>query len=96
LNPWEQIGRVLAEAKRNGLPWNAAWNRAMRCFSPERTDGAADLELVRLELEKEREIQKELVPFWRAAYEDRDPTVAEWEKASKQIERRLDDLFAVA
>jgi len=95
VNPWEQIGRVLAEAKRNRLPWNAAWREAMRTLSPERTGGPG-IDLVKDELAKERELQKELAPFWRAAYEDREPTLEEWEKASKQIERRLDEMFAPA
>jgi hypothetical protein len=94
--PWEQIGIVLAEAKRQRLPWNAAWREAMRTLSPERTDGAAHMEIVRAVLGRDRDLMREIAPFWRANYEGREVTLAEFDKMTKLCEQRLDALLEPA
>lgn len=94
--PWEQIGLVLAEAKRQQLPWNAAWQRAMRALSPERMEGSDYMEFVASDLAEERDLAREIAPFWRAAYEGREVTIAEFDKMTKLCEQRLDQLLAPA
>lgn len=97
MNFWEQVGAVLAECKREGLPFDGedgAWFKAMRSIFPERK--TATPKVVRLELAKERDLLRECKPFFRASYENREVTVEEFEAASVRTEKRLDALLAAA
>jgi hypothetical protein len=94
LNPWEQVTLVLTESKREGLPWDDAWFKAMRTLSPEKTTGYGPL--VRKGLEEERDLLRECRPWLQAAYEDREVTVAEFERASVEAEKRLDSIMQPA
>jgi hypothetical protein len=94
MDPWEQVSAVLAEAKREGLPWDEAWFKAMRSLSPERT--ATVSQQLRDALAEERDLMREVKPWWRAAYEGREVTVDEFERASEKTEKRIDSLLAAA
>lgn len=97
MNFWEQVGAILAECKREGLPFDGehgAWFKAMRSLFPERR--TAIPKVVRLELEKERDLLREVKPFFHAAYEDRPVSAEEFEAASLRTEKRLDSLLAAA
>ena len=95
MNFWEQVGAILRECKAEGLPFDGehgAWFKALRSLFPERR--TAIPKVVRLELEKERDLLRECKPFFQAAYEDRDVTAEEFEAASVKTEKRLDALLA--
>lgn len=92
MEPWEKARAVLVEAKAEGMEWERAWLNAMRAFCPPRTAPAEVHEY----FEVERALQHELKPWWQSAYENRDMTVEEFEKASSQVEKRLDELFSAA
>jgi hypothetical protein len=94
VNPWEQVGAVLAEAKKEGMPWGEAWDRLMELFSWRPRTGYGPL--IRDELATDRDLLRECKPWLQAAYEDREVTVPEWEQASASAEKRLDDLMAPA
>ena len=78
----------MAEAKRDRTPWEEAWFKAIRTLSPERTTGYGPF--IRKALEEDRDLLRECKPFLRAAYEDREVTVAEFEAARNRAEKRLD------
>lgn len=92
MSPWEKIGAVLLEAKRQGLPWNRAWMKAMEALSPERTTGFG--EMIRPELEEDRDLLRECKPFIRACYEGGEVDLRELERAQDDAEQRLDTLMA--
>lgn len=83
---------VLLEAKRQRLPWNRAWLRAMEALRAERTTGYG--EMIRPELEQDRELLRECKPFIRACYEGTEPDLSELESAQADAEKRLDALMA--
>lgn len=66
----------------------------MRSLSPERTTVYGPL--VRKGLAEDRDLLRECEPWLRAAYENRDVTVDEFEKAQARTERRLDAVMALA
>ncbi len=90
--PSQKAGRILAEAKRAGMPWNQAWLNAMRSFSPPRTADPGVLAY----FESERALMHEMKPWWQSAFEDREVTVEEFESAAAQSEKRLDAVLATA
>lgn len=92
MSPWERVTVVLLEAKRQGLPWHRAWLRAMEALSPERTTGFA--EMIRPELEEDRDLLRECKPFIRACYEGGEIDLSELERAQADAEKRLDSLMA--
>lgn len=94
MNPWEQVGLVLAESKREGLPWEEAWFKALRTLSPEKTTGYGPT--VHDALALERDLMREVRPWFQAAYEDREVTADEFDVAVARTEKRLDQLLAVA
>ena len=94
MDPWQQVSTVLAEAKRKGLPWDDAWFKAMRSLSPEKTSTVSPT--VRKVLAVERDLMREVRPWFRAAYEDREVMVDEFEKASALTEKRLDSVLCAA
>jgi hypothetical protein len=91
-DPSHKVCLVLMEAKKAGMPWEQAWLNAMRSFSPPRTCGPS----LRATMEIERSLIREVKPWFQAAYEDRDVSVSEFERASARSEKRLDSLMALA
>lgn len=85
---WEEVTKALTDAKREGLSWERAWPKAMRSLSPEKMIGLP--QELRDDLAAERDLMREVKPWFRAAYEDREVTVEEFERASEATERRLD------
>jgi len=94
MEPWQQVSVVLAESKRQGLPWDDAWFNALRSLSPERTKTVSIV--ARDALAAERDLMREVKPWFRAAYEGREVTVEEFETASALTEKRLDLVLCAA
>jgi hypothetical protein len=90
-DPSHKVRMVLIEAKKAGMPWEQAWLNAMRSFSPPRTCGPG----LRATMEVERSLIREVKPWFQAAYEDRDVSIDEFERASARAEKRLDSLMAL-
>ncbi len=82
---WERVGAVLAEAKRDGVPWEAAWFKAMETLKPTRKCSTA----IRESLSRERELLRETKPWWRAGYEDGEVSAEEAAAAQSAAEKRL-------
>ncbi len=92
MKAWQQVFAILAEAKRDGLAFEAAWYRAMESLKPERSCPPH----IRKVLDEERDLLREGKPFWRAAYENRDLAAEELERASAEVEKRLDSVLCQA
>lgn len=89
---WQQVFAILAEAKREGLAFEAAWYRAMEALKPEISCPMH----IRRVLDEERDLLREGKPFWKAAYENRDLSAKEFESASAETEKRLDAVLCPA
>ena len=100
MHPWEQVRAVLAEAKAEGKTWDQAWSQMMRAlFTPprggDRLDSGYDPHL-RAAMDEDRSLLREVKPWLKAAYEDAEVELSEFERASLEAEKRLDGLMAAA
>ena len=86
---------ILVGCKEEGLSFESAWRTVMRAFSPPQEEQAYG-RYVAPAFEADRQLLRELRPHYQAAYEDREVTIAEFEAASDQTERRLDRLLVAA
>lgn len=93
VNPLSEAGNILTAAKEKGVPFDTAWLRVMRAFSPPQ-DRQFRIAAVTATFEADRNLLRELRPYWQAAYESREVTAAEFERTSELTERRLDELMA--
>jgi hypothetical protein len=89
--PSETVGLVLSEAKRNGMPWQLAWNTAINNVAAPAKGGYTDPAMFDA-IAEDRALLGECKPAFRAAYEgdaeviDRDTTIA----AARAAERLAD------